>query len=53
MIDALQYDVYIIVLMDFVVVGTAKVDCLAQTSNTTAVDYTDRVAKALRISFVA
>ena len=40
------------VLMDFVVVGTARVDCLAQTSNLTAADYTDRVAKALHVSFV-
>jgi hypothetical protein len=40
------------VLKILLVTGTARVDCLAVTSNTTAVDYTDRVVKALGISFV-
>jgi hypothetical protein len=33
--------------------GTARVDCLAVTSNTTAIDYTVKVANALGIKFVA
>jgi hypothetical protein len=33
--------------------GTTRVDCLAVTSNTTAVDYTVKVADALGIKFVA